>query len=50
MKHLFNVKMSKGGSFFDHLNDFNMITIQLSYVGVKFDDEVMALLFLCSFP
>ena len=49
MKRLFN-KMSKGGYIFDHLNDFNTVTSQSSYVGVKFDDEVRALLFLCSFP
>ena len=34
MKHLFNMKMSEGGSVVDHLNDF---------IGVKFDDEVRAL-------
>ena len=50
MKHLFNMKMSEGGSVVDHLNDFNTVTSQLSYVGVKFDYEVRALLFLCSFP
>ena len=50
MKSLFNMKMSEGGSIVDHLNDFNTITSQLSSVGVKFDDEVRALLFLCSFP
>ena len=49
MKHLFNMKMSEGGSVVDHLNDFNTVTGQLSSVGVKFDDEVRALLFLCSF-
>ena len=27
-----------------------MVTSQLSYVGVNFDDEVRALLFLCSSP
>jgi len=30
MKHLFNMKMSEGGSIVDHLNEFNMITSQLS--------------------
>ena len=49
MKHLFNMKMSKGGSVVNHLNDFNIVTSQLSSVGVNFDDEVRALLFLCSF-
>ena len=50
MKHLFNMKMSKGGSVADHLNEFNTVTSQLSSVGVTFDDEVRAMLFLCSFP
>eukprot|EP00253_Pinus_taeda_P004888 PITA_04888 len=50
MKRLFNMKMSKGGSVVDHLNDFNTITSHLSSTGVNFDDEVRALLFLCSFP
>ena len=50
MKHLFNMKISEGGSVVDHLNDFNTVTSQLSSVGVKFDDEVRDLLFLCSFP
>ena len=50
MKRLFNMKMSKGGSIADHLNEFNTVTSQLSFVGVNFDDEVRALLFLCSLP
>ena len=50
MKHLFNMKMSEGGSIADHLNEFNTVTSQLSSVGVTFDDEVRALLFLCSLP
>ena len=50
MKRLFNMKMSEGGSIADHLIDFNTVTSQLSSVGVKFDDEVRALLFLCSLP
>ena len=50
MKRLFNMKMSEGGSVADHLNDFNTVTNQLSFVGIKFDDEVRALLFLCSLP
>jgi hypothetical protein len=50
MKRLFNMKMSEGGSVVDHLNEFNMVTNQLSFVKVDFDDEVKALLILCSFP
>ena len=50
MKRLFNMKMSEGGSIADHLNDFNTVTNQLSSVKVDFDDEVRALLILCSLP
>jgi hypothetical protein len=50
IKRLFNMKMSEGGSVTDHLNEFNMVTNQLSYVKVEFDDEVKALLILCSLP
>jgi len=50
MKNLFNMKMPESGSVVDHLNEFNTITNQLSSVGVTFDDEVRALLFLCSLP
>jgi hypothetical protein len=50
MKRLFNMKMSEGGSVADHLNEFNTITNQLSSVKMDFDDEVRALLILCSLP
>ena len=50
MKHLLNIKMSEGGSVVDHLNEFNTLTSQLSFVKTNFDDEVRALLILCSFP
>jgi hypothetical protein len=50
MKILFNMKMSKGGSIVDHLNYFIIVTNQLSSVKVDFDDEVRALLILCSLP
>ena len=48
MKQLFNMKMSQGGSVADHLNEFNTVTNQLSSIKVEFDDEVRALLILCS--
>jgi hypothetical protein len=50
MKRLFNMKMSEGGSVADHLNEFNTVTNLLSSVKVDFDDEVGALLILCSLP
>jgi hypothetical protein len=43
------MKMPEGGPVSDHLNDFNMLTNQLSSVGVKFDVEVSDILILCSF-
>ena len=48
MNHLFNMKMSKGGSIANHLNEFNTVTSYLSSVKVKFGDEVRALLILGS--
>jgi acyl-activating enzyme 14 len=48
MKRLFNMKMSKGGSVVDYLNDFNIVTSQLSSVGITFDDEVRDILIFCS--
>ena len=50
MKILFNMNMSKGGSVADHLNEFNTVTNQLSYIKVDFDDEVRALIILGSLP
>ena len=50
MKRLFNMKMVEGGSIIDHLNEFNTITSQLSFVGINFDEEIRALLILCSLP
>ena len=50
MKRLFNMKMIEGGSVVDHLNEFNTLTSQLSSIKVNFDDEVRALLILCSLP
>ena len=50
MKCLSNMKMSEGGSFANHLNEFNTLTSKLSYAKVNFEDEVMTLLILCSLP
>ena len=48
MKCLFNMKMAEGGSIADHLNEFNTITSQLSSMSINFDEEIRALLILCS--
>jgi hypothetical protein len=50
MKILFNMDMSEGGFVANHLNEFNMVTNQLSFVKVEFDDEVRDLLILWSLP
>ena len=48
MKCLFNMKMSEGGSVVDHSNETNMLTSQLSFVKVNFEDEVRDIPILCS--
>ena len=50
MKKLFNMKMNEGSSVQDHVNEFNTITNQLTSVKIEFEDEVRALLILCSLP
>jgi hypothetical protein len=50
MKRLFNMNMLEGGSIAGHLNEFNMVTNQLNSIKLDFDDEVRALLILCSLP
>jgi hypothetical protein len=50
IKRLFNMKMSEGGFVADHLNAFNTITNQLSFIKIDFHDEVMDILILFSMP
>ena len=50
MKKLFNLKMAENASVAQHLNEFNIITNQLSSVEIDFDDEIRALIVLASFP
>jgi hypothetical protein len=50
MKRLFNMKMFEVGLIANYLNEFNTVTNQLSSIKVDFDDEVRALIILCSLP
>jgi hypothetical protein len=50
MKKLFNLKMAEGASVAQHLNEFNIITNQLSSVEIDFDDEILTLIVLASLP
>ena len=50
MKKLFNLKMAENSSVAQHLNEFNIITNQLSSVKIDFDDEIRALIVLASLP
>ena len=50
MKKLFNLKMAENASVVQHLNEFNTITNQLSFVRIDFDDEIRALIVLASLP
>ena len=48
MKKLFNMKMNERISVQDHVNEFNIIINQLCSVEIEFEDEIRALLILCS--
>ncbi|KOM52532.1 hypothetical protein LR48_Vigan09g119100 [Vigna angularis] len=50
MRRLFNLRMTEGTSTAQHINELNTITIQLSSVGINFDEEVRALILLSSLP
>lgn len=49
IKKLFNMQMVEEGSISEHVNDFSTVTNQLNSVKIDIDDEIRALLFLCSF-
>ena len=48
MKKLFNLKMAESAVVAKHLNEFNTITNQLSFVEIEFDDEIRTLIVLAS--
>ena len=50
MKKLYNLKMKEGASVAEHLNEFNVITSQLASVKIVLDDEIRAILLMCSMP
>ena len=50
MKKMLNLKMAGNASVAQHLNEFNTITNQLSFVEIDFDDEICALIVLASLP
>ena len=50
MKKPFNLKMAKNASIAQHLNEFNTITNQLSFIEIDFDDEIHALIVLAFLP
>ena len=50
MKKLYNLKMKEGALVAEHLNEFNIITSQLSSVKIVLDDEIRSILLMCSMP
>ena len=50
MKKLFSLKMAENASVAQLLNEFNIITNQLSSVEIDFDDEIHSLIILASLP
>src|SRR5438105_4293391 len=47
---LFSHKLQEGGSLVNHLSTFKEIVSDLTAMEVKFDDEDLALMLLCSLP
>ena len=50
MKKLFNLKIAEGVAVAKHLNEFNTVTNQLSFVEIEFDNEIRVLIVLASWP
>ncbi|VFQ68683.1 unnamed protein product [Cuscuta campestris] len=50
IRELVNTRMKEGTSVTEHINKLNSILARLLSVGIKFDDEVQALLLLLSLP
>ncbi|VFQ77053.1 unnamed protein product [Cuscuta campestris] len=50
IRELVNTRMKEGTSVTEHINKLNSILARLALVGIKFDDEVQALLLLSSLP
>ena len=48
MRRLFNLQLFEGESVGNHINEFNMIVSQLSYVEISFEDEIKALILMSS--
>ncbi|VFQ58235.1 unnamed protein product [Cuscuta campestris] len=48
IRELVNTRMKNGTSITEHINKLNLILARLLSVGIKFDDEVQALLLLSS--
>jgi hypothetical protein len=49
-KKLFNLKMVEGTLVAHHLNEFNTITNELSYLEIDFDDKIHTLIVFASLP
>ena len=49
-QRLYTFKMAENTPIKDHFDNFNRIILDLGGVGVKIDDEDLALIFLCSLP
>eukprot|EP00253_Pinus_taeda_P034385 PITA_34385 len=49
-KKLYNLRMKDGDSVTDHINAFNTVVSQLSFVDIKISDEDKCISLLCSLP
>ena len=50
IRRLFNLRMTEGASTTQHLKELHIVTIELSFVVIEFDEEIRALILLSSVP
>lgn len=50
VKQLYNLRIIEGGSVASHLNEFNTIVSKLASCKVRIEEDMKAILFLCSLP
>ena len=48
MKKIYNIRMKEGSSIRENLNEFNVIISQLASIKITLDDDIRAILLMCS--
>ena len=50
IKNFYNLNINKGSLIAEQLNEFNIITSQLASIKIVLEDEIRAILLMCSMP